>query len=278
MSRRYDRARVVPARKGHRLMTPRFLICSLALVSLGAVATAVETPRTIRVVMDRAYAPFAFQSDEGKAQGILIDQWQAWEKKTGTKAEIHAMDWGEALRRMRAGEFDVIDCIVETDQRRGDFDFTPAYTTIEASIYFRKDISGITDLASLKGFPVGVKSGDQHIDSLLANGVTTMILFQSNDAIIEAAKQHKINVFVVDDPSALYLLNKMGIEAEVRHSAPIFRDELRRPARQGDAALLRTVSDGFATIKPCEVKQIKEKWFVRSIKMIGQYLDFGVLA
>jgi PAS domain S-box-containing protein len=257
-------------------LMPRFLTCSLVLVSLGAVTQpAVETPRTIRVVMDNAYAPFAFQSDEGKAQGILIDQWQAWEKNTGIKAEIHAMDWGEALRRMRAGEFDVIDCIVETAQRRDDFDFTPAYTTVEASIYFRKDISGITDLASLKGFPVGVKTGDQHIDRLLANGVTTVIPFQNNNAIIEAAKQHKVNVFVVDDPSALYLLNKMGIETEFRHSAPMFQDKLRRAVRKGDSALLRTVSEGFAAIDPGELTQIDEKWFGRDLNRYGRYLTYA---
>src|SRR6202030_4556244 len=129
----------------------------------------------------------------------------------------------------------------------------PSYTPIEASIFFRDEISGITDLASLKGFPVGVKTGDQHIDQLKANGVTTVILFQNNDAIIEAAKQHKINVFLVDDPSALYLLNKVGIEKEFRHSAPIFRDELRRAVRKGDTALLRTVSEGFAAIDPEEL-------------------------
>jgi ABC-type amino acid transport substrate-binding protein len=248
----------------------QFALLMLAFVSTGAVAqAAVETPRTIRVVLDNAYAPYSFQSDEGKLQGILIDQWQAWEKKTGIKVEIHAMDWGEALRRMRAGEFDVIDCIVETAERRDYFDFTPAYATIEASIFFRDDISGITDLASLKGFPVGVKTGDQHIDKLKANGVTTVIVFQNYDAIVEAARQHKINVFVADAPSALYLLNKRGIEAEFRHSAPIFRDELRRAVRKGDAALLRTVSEGFAAIEPGELKQIDEKWFGRTINRIG---------
>ena len=101
----------------------------LALVLPGAVAqTTVETPRTIRVVTDNVYAPDSFQSDEGKLQGILIDQWQAWEKKTGIKVEIYALDWGEAVRRMRAGEFDVIDAIVETPERRDYFDFTPAYS------------------------------------------------------------------------------------------------------------------------------------------------------
>jgi signal transduction histidine kinase len=255
----------------------RLLVFSLALVSPGAAAqpAAVEAPRTIRVVMDNVYAPFVFRSDDGTVQGILVDQWRAWERKTGIKAEIHVMDWGEALRRMRAGEFDVIDCIVETAERRDYFDFTPAYTMIEASIYFRNDISGISDVASLRGFPLGVKAGDQHIDQLKAAGVTTVIQFPSNEAIIEAAKQRKINVFVVDDPSALYLLNKMGMEADFRHSAPIFRDQLRRAVGKGDAALLRTVSQGFAAIEPGELKRIDEKWFGLTINRIGRYLTYA---
>jgi signal transduction histidine kinase/ABC-type amino acid transport substrate-binding protein len=245
----------------------------LALVSPGAVGqTPVATPRTIRVVTDNVYAPYSFESDEGKLQGIVIDQWRAWEKKTGIKVEIYAMDWGEAVQRMRAGEFDVIDSIVETAERREYFDFTPTYAAIDVPIFFRNDISGISDLASLKGFPVGVKTGDQHIERLKANGVTTVISFPNYNAIIEAAKQHKINVFVADDPSALYLLNKAGIEDEFRHSAPMFHDELRRAVRKGDTALLRTVSEGFAAIDPAELKRIDEKWFGQTINRIGRYL------
>jgi PAS domain S-box-containing protein len=246
-------------------------ILLLVLVSSSSVAqSAVSTPRTIRVVTDNAYAPYVFRSDEGTLQGVLIDQWRAWEKKTGIKAEIHAMDWNQALRAMRSGEFDVIDCIVETPERRAYLDFTPQYAEIEASIFFRNDIAGITDLASLRGFPVGVKVGDQHIDKLRQNGVTTLVQFQNNNEIVEAAKQHKINVFLVDAPSALYLLNRMGIAADFRRSAPIFRDQLRRAVRKGDTAMLRTVSDGFAAIDPAQLRQIDEKWFGRAI---NSYLD-----
>jgi signal transduction histidine kinase/ABC-type amino acid transport substrate-binding protein len=253
----------------------------LALVMLamplpGAAAqAAIETPRTIRVVMDDAYAPYSFRSDDGALQGILVDQWQAWERKTGIRVDVRAMDWGEALQRMRAGEFDVIDSIVETPERRNDFDFTSASTPIEASIYFRKDISGITTLGSLKGFPVGVKNGDQHVDQLEASGVTTVIPFHNNDAIIQAAQQHKINVFVVDNPSALYLLNKAGIEDDFRHSPPIFRDQLRRAVRKGNAALLRTVSAGFAAVGPAELEKIDEKWFGSPINQYGRYAAYA---
>jgi PAS domain S-box-containing protein len=254
----------------------RLALLMAALLAPGAMAqTPVETPRTIRVVLDSNYPPYSFRSDEGKLQGILIDQWQAWEKKTGIKAEIHAMDWADALRRMRAGEFDVIGSIVETDARREYFDFSPGYTTMEVPIFFRKDISGIADLESLKGFPVAVKTGDQHVDILKARGVTTLILFENHAAIVEAAKQRKINVFVFDAPSAHYHLNKAGIEAEFRQSAPVFRDEIRRAVRKGDGALLRTVTDGFAAIEPGELKQIDEKWFGRTINRYGRYLTYA---
>ncbi len=252
-----------------------FFIFTLVTISSAVSAQAkIKKPRNLRVVMDKSYAPYTFQSDEGKLQGVLIDQWHVWETKTGIKADISAMDWSEALLRMRAGEFDVIDCIVETAERGDYFDFTSAYTTIEASIYFRKEISGITDLASLRGFPVGVKTGDQHIDKLKANGVTTMIEFENNDAIIKAAREQKINVFLIDNPSAIYLLNKMGIESEFRHSAPLFRDKLRRAVRHGDTDLLNIVSEGFAAIEPSELKQIEEKWFGQTINRYSRYITF----
>lgn len=254
----------------------RLTLLLLALLSFGARAqTAIDRPRTIRVVTDDVYVPYVFRAEDGRLQGILIDQWRAWEKKTGLKVEIQGMDWADALQRMRAGEFDVIDTIVETEERRGYFDFTPPYATIEVPIFFRADISGITDLASLKGFPVGVKEGDQHIDKLRATGVTTLVPFPNFDAMIQAAKQHKINVFVADAPAALYLLNRAGIAADFRHSAPIFQDGLQRAVRKGNPAMLRMVSDGFAAIGSSELKQIDEKWFGRTINWSGPYLAYA---
>jgi PAS domain S-box-containing protein len=258
----------------------RFALLMLALVSSGAPAPAVrDAPRAIRVVVDNAYAPYSFRSDKDELQGILIDQWRAWERQTGIAVDIEAMDWVEALQRTRAGEFDVIDSIFETAARREFFDFSSAYTLVEASIFFRNDISGITDVQSLKGFPVGVKAGDQHIEQLKANGVTTVVEFRRNDEIVEAAAQRKISVFVMDDPSAFYFLNKMGIASDFRHSAPVFRDELRRAVRKGEMNLLRTVSQGFAAIEPGALRRIDEKWFGSTIGGYGRYLtDAGYAA
>ncbi len=244
---------------------------ALALAASGA------APRTIRVVLDDNYPPYVFVAD-GKLEGILVDQWALWEKKTGIHAELHAMDWGEALRRMRAGEFDVIDTIFKTDARTAYFDFTEAYARIEVPIFFGRELSGITDIESLRGFPVGVKAGDAAQDLLLERGITTLVPFRNYESIVTAAEQHRINVFVIDKPPALYFLSKLGLRDEFRQSAPISFGEFHRAVRKGDAALLRIVENGFAAITPAELRGIDDKWFGTAVGSNGRYLTLLVYA
>ena len=63
----------------------------------------------LRVVMDDNYPPFVFRSPDGRLQGILVDQWRLWEKKTGVPVEIRGMEWNRAVREMESGTHDVID-------------------------------------------------------------------------------------------------------------------------------------------------------------------------
>ena len=189
-----------------------------------AVAPVIAQPaaqRSIRVVMDNNYPPFVSSDSEGKLQGILVDEWRLWENQTGIKAELHALDWDEALRRMKAGEFDVIDTVFKTPRANCYWDFSKPYARIDVPVFFHKDISGITGLKSLKGFPVAAKAGDAAVDLLKRNGITTVLLFTNYEAIVEAAKERKVNVFVVDQPPALYFLHKLGIQDEFRQSAPV---------------------------------------------------------
>ncbi|MDP3072400.1 MAG: transporter substrate-binding domain-containing protein [Opitutaceae bacterium] len=245
----------------------RTLALGLVLAPMADVLaqTATAVPQRIRVVLDNNYPPYVLENEAGNPEGILIDQWRAWERKTGIKVELHAMAWGEALRRMRAGEFDVIDTIFETSERRAQFDFTRPYATIEVPIFFRQDISGLTSLASLRGFPVAAKIGDDALDLIAAQGTATILPFASYEAIIEAAKQHQVNVFVVDAPPALYFLNKHGIAGEFRRSPPINLGRLHRAVRKGETALLRRVEAGFAAIGGGELRRIDEKWLGRLV-------------
>lgn len=224
------------------------------------------TPHLIKVVTDDNFPPYVFRDNEGKLQGIIIDQWRVWEKRTGVTAEIYGMDWSDAVRRMREGEFDVIDTMFETAERTAYLDFGKPYTTVEVSIFFHSSISGINDLSSLRGFPVAAKLGDTAVRLLQENKITPMMLYNNYEAIVQAANERKVNVFVGDKPPSLYFLQKMGIAGDFRMSDPISIGEFHRAVRKGNPSLLRLVEKGFEDVGARELGWIEKKWF-------GQTLD-----
>jgi len=237
----------------------------LLFLAAGAVSAQNAAPHSLRVVMDDDYPPFVFRDNDGRLQGILIDQWALWEQRTGIDVQISAMDWEQALQRMRDGEFDVIDTLFKTEERSQFLDFSQPYVRLDVPIFFARDISGITDLASLRGFAVAAKAGDAAVDLLHRNGVTSVLLFNNYESIVTAARDHKINVFVVDQQPALYYLNKLQISSQFRYSVPVSVGQFHRGVKKGERALLTQVEQGFAAIDPAALKGIEEKWYGASI-------------
>jgi two-component system, cell cycle sensor histidine kinase and response regulator CckA len=223
--------------------------------------TAEVHPQSIKVVMDDNYPPFCFRDSTGKQQGVMVDQWRLWEQTTGIKVEISSMDWDKAISSMKAGEYDVIDTIFKTEERSGWLDFTRPYDKIEVPIFFDREISGITSVASLNGFTVAVKSGDAAIDILKSNGVTSLQFFNSYKDIIQAARDRKVRVFVADKPPVLYFLNKYGLIDQFKISTVINIGELHRAVRKGNVELLTLVQAGFDRIPQDKLKKIETKWY-----------------
>lgn len=256
---------------GHYLPAAARLITALLVVLLPALPCAGDQKpagggfTSIRVVMDDNYPPYVFKGEQGELRGIVIDQWRLWEKKTGIRAELSGMDWGEAQRRMQAGEFDVIDTIFKTERREVYLDFARPYARIDFSIFLHNDISGIRDATDLKGFLVGVKSGGAVIDILKNYGVENIDVYPSDLSIVEAARDSKIKVFVMGDQSALYFLNKLQIAGDFRHSTDVFSAEFHRAVPKGRGELLDAVEKGFTRILPAEYEAIEKEWLGTSL-------------
>ncbi len=214
--------------------------------------------------MDDNYPPYVFRNDEDKLQGILVDEWKLWSRKMGTPVEIHAMDWADALDGMRNGEYDVIDTIFYTDERDAWLDFSEPTATIDAPIFYQREISGITGVSSLGGFIVAAKEGDNCISILQRNGVSEIQEYSSYEAIIDAAKAGEIRVFVMDEPPALYFLYQKGIANEFKRTEPLYSGQFHRAVKAGNLDTLHMVEEGFSQISPAEQQRISDKWFGRT--------------
>lgn len=233
--------------------------------------------KTVRVVMDDNYPPYVFKAGDGQLQGIIIDQWRLWEKKTGIRAELVGMDWAEAQRRMRAGEFDVIDTIFHNEQRAAIYDFTAPYADIPVPLFFHSDISGIRGPEDAKGFMVAAKAGGNVIDVLKKSGVSNIVEYPSYEKIIEAARDGRVKVFTVDRPPAMYYLNLFNIQDRFRETAPMYSGEFHRAVLKGNRALLTEVESGFASISAAEYQEIDKRWMGASMANPAQlrYLRYA---
>ncbi len=220
-----------------------------------------ENIKSISVVMDDNYPPFSFRDSKGNLQGISIDQWKLFEDKTGIKPVITGMEWSKAYLAMNNSEFDVIDTISYNKQRGKIFDYTKSYAKIDVSIFSQKNISGITNVASLKGFAVGAKKGDNSINILKENGITNIIEYNSAEDLVKAAKQQKLVIFVLGKPPGLYYLYKMQIQDNFNYSSSLYTSEFYRAVKKGDTKILAVINHGFSKISRAQYTSIDEKWF-----------------
>lgn len=232
---------------------------------LGQAEDTGKTLKSITVVSDDNYPPYIFRNSNGDIQGILVDEWVLWEKKTGIKVNLTAMDWSMAQEFMLKGGADVIDTIFFNEKRAELYEFTKPYAVIEVPVFFHKNIGGIVNISSLQGLTIGVKAGDACIDVLEKNGIKGLKEFNSYESVIQAAVEGRIKVFSIDKPPALYYLYKMNIENEFRYSLNLYTGKFHRAVKKGQIDTLRMVEDGFALITKNEHDAINKKWVGESL-------------
>ena len=233
----------------------------LALFSGLARAGSDAPPERIVVAIDDTYPPYIFRDDAGQVQGILKDLWMLWSERSGIAVDIVATDWAEAQRLMAAGRADVIDTMFRTEPRERLYAFSAPYATIDVSLFFHQDLSGIVDAASLKGFTVGAKDGDACVDWLSRQGVADIRPYPSYEAIIDALAARETLVACIDKPPALYLMYKIGVQDVLRHSEPLYSGQFHWAVARDRPNLLALVRQGFDRISPRERQVIEERWF-----------------
>ncbi|HJV35135.1 PAS domain S-box protein [Geomonas sp.] len=239
---------------------PQMVLVLLAFFCASPAHAAQGTDAAVKVVVNHDYPPFSFYDSSGSLQGIVVDMWRLWERKTGLKAELHAMDWAEAQRRTEAGEFQVIDSIFYSETRAKKYEFSPPYYKVEVPAFFNGEVSGLNSPKSLKGFVVAVMAGDSVIEVLKQHQVTHLAAYPTYHSIIEAARQGKVVVFAADKPPALYYLYQSGLFRKFKQTRPLAVGELHRAYPKGEAPLMAKVEQGFSRISAGEMGEIQRKW------------------
>jgi two-component sensor histidine kinase/ABC-type amino acid transport substrate-binding protein len=214
----------------------------------------------LSVVLDDHYPPYSFRDEHNTLQGITVDQWKAWEYKTGIEVELTGLSWQSAVILMNIGAADVIDPICSTSDRLNFYSFTKPFEEIEVSIFVHESISGVTNVSGLKGFAIAVKRGDACVEFLEDSGISNLMFFDDYEEIIKCSKALDIRVFCMDKPSAIYLMNRYGTDRDFRPAFTLFTGELCRAVNKDNLELLKRVEKGFSAISQDRYRSIERKW------------------
>ena len=268
---------------------PFFLRCLSPVLCVGAclgggmavAADGVPARTSITVVLDDSFPPYAWRDGSGALQGLVPDRWRAWQAQTRVAVRLLGMDGAQAEEAMRAGTADVIDTIARSSERERRYVFSEPYVRLDNMLFFQRDLSGIVDAASSRGFVVGVKEGDVCVERLAIEGSTNVRSYRSFAALVRGAAEGQVRVFCMDERPAAYLLHQLGIADDFRHTAPMYVNYFHWAVRRGDEALQRFIAGGFAAIPEDELGLINEKWFGALLPQLTmpylRYAGYGVV-
>src|SRR5882672_4116983 len=256
-------------------------VALLLLRSEGAFA-AFTPPAQLVVVTDDGYPPYQFRTEAGQLQGILLDKWQLWSRKTGVPVKVVGMEWIKAQQSVRSGAADVIDALVYTDSRAKLYEFSPPYADVDARVFFHRSITGINDVASMRGFTIGTKDGSACGAWLEERGIKTLRTFPTSDAVVEAARAREVPLFCMDLTAAQYFIYKLNLADEFRQTEPLYVARFHWAVAKGRGELRDFIQSGFGRISAGELREIENHWIGAPVRhpLDPRYLYYsaGVLA
>jgi diguanylate cyclase (GGDEF)-like protein len=236
-----------------------FLACCV-VAPAHAGAAAFSPPAQLVVVSDDNYPPYLFRTPDGSLQGILKDKWELWSRRTGVPVELRGTKWAEAQASVRTDAADVIDALVRTPSRVAQYEFSRREASMDARVFFHRDITGIRDAASLKGFRVGAKAGSACGDWLRAQGVGSIAEYPDSESVVRAAGRSEIAIFCMDSLAAQYFLYKLDLVDAYRESVPLYSGAFHWAVRDGRGPLRDFVERGFESISDGELRDIESRW------------------
>ena len=241
-------------------MIRRILACLLLLACTQGGASVHSPPARLVVVSDDNYPPYLFRDADGALQGILKDKWELWSRRTGVPVQVRGTTWALAQESVQRNDADVIDALVPTPARARQYLLSSGEVPMQARVFFHRNLAGITDAASLRGFHVGAKAGSACAQRLAERGVESIGEYPDSESVVNAASRGEVAIFCMDSLAAHYFLYKHSMTDVYRESVPLYTSAFHWAVREDRAPLRDFVEEGFRKISELELRDIDSRW------------------
>ena len=220
-------------------------------------------PSTISVVYCSNIAPFEFTNQQGKPDGLMVDFWKLWEKKTKIHVQFKPALWKKTLEMVRNGEADAHAGLFYNKKRGRYLDYSRSLSQTSTSIFLSKNIVFPETFDNISAYRIGVIKKD-FVEGYMKKHLPGAAIVEYDDygALIKDLKSGTLKVFAADTATGLYYLGKSGIVSLFHFDidAPLYTNKWYVAVKKGQKPLLDLINSGLALITPAERKKIERRW------------------
>ena len=223
-----------------------------------------EIRKPVVLVHSTDYRPLFYVDESGVSQGLLIDYWKLWAKKTGVPVRFEPNMWHDCIERARTDRNVIIPGVFYTPERDAFLDFSQTFMDIKTSLFVRNAIQA-DSLSDLAGKTVGVTRKDR-AESFLAKNYPSLKLrtYDGFKAVVQAADAGEIDIFAMDHPIARYYLKEFNATEAFITFRTLYVGKFCAGVQEGNSELLLLVNNGIEQVHKQEIDNIFGKWLSRS--------------
>ena len=220
-----------------------------------------EHPR-IRLGVDSNWMPFEAVSSGGEYEGLSSSYVALMSKKLGVEmTPIKGLSWQDAIKAVKAGDLDVLPCVVKTLERMEFLNFTRPYLEFETIAVTREDAPFVADLKGLKDAKVAVVEGYFVHDKLKRDFPKMELVLVGNiDEGLEAVAKGEAAAYVDNSVSILYAMRKLGFKDLKVAVTTRYDSNLRFGVRKDWPQLATILEKALQSIPEIEREKITNRW------------------
>ncbi|WP_027390090.1 ABC transporter substrate-binding protein [Chrysiogenes arsenatis] len=244
-----------------------------------------NTHRTIKVGVDRDWAPIEYVDNRQRYRGIASEYLESISLKTGIAFEIvHDAPWNELLRKAKSHEIDVLAAAAITPERARFLSFTRPHITSPMVLVTDKSVEYVDRLKGLTGKKIAVVNGYASHEWLLAHHpeIVTVVVDSTSDGLRAVSAGEVFGL--IDNLMVVSHMMKARGFANLKISGQVpFTFDLSIAVRDDWPELHSILQKGLDAISPEEKSTIANRWLTveyttgTNFKAVMPYFFVGAL-
>ena len=221
--------------------------------------------KTLKIAITKDMVPYTFLDESGQPQGVFIDYWNLWSKKTNTKIEFVPLSWGKSVQAVENKTVDIHSGLFKNDKREKNMTFIKKLYISQAHIYTSiQNESKIKSSKNISGKNLGLLSGTYYENFIKKNyPLVNIKRYDDLKGLFQAIKKEEIDFFI-DDSLIIWfqLISNFSFNKVTMLSDFQLNKWFYSAVKKDDDKLKKLVYEGMNQISEEEIIQIEKKWII----------------